>query len=401
MGQDWIKIEFLMFYNNCIFIIYRLMKSSIFSIPTFCFLLIYMFSGCQNSAVETINHTMIDSVVVADVETNPVIATTEDDAADDPAVWIHPSDPSKSMIVGTNKKAGVMMYSLAGEEIYFYSVGNANNIDVRYNFQFGNGSKGDIIACSERIHNKIVVLKVNPDDGSLTEISGDRLMSDILEVYGFCLYKSAKSGAFYAFMNGKSGIIEQWELVSHGEGEIAGQVVRKLQVASQPEGMVADDELGYLYVGEEGRGIWKFMAEPDASKDPQFLTESDSTNSKIQYDVEGLSIYYAPDKKGYLIASIQGNNSYAIFERGGENKYLGSFEIKGNGIDGVEETDGIDVVSLDLGEPFSKGMFIAQDGYNHEGNVELPQNFKLVSWEKIARLFDPPLIMDNSYNGIK
>ena len=202
-------------------------------------------------------------------------------------------------------------------------------------------------------------------------------------------------------MNGKSGIIEQWELVSHGEGEITGQVVRKLQVASQPEGMVADDELGYLYVGEEGRGIWKFMAEPDATVDPMFIAESDSTNSKIQYDVEGLSIYYAPNNKGYLIASIQGNNSYAIFERGGENKYLGSFRIKDAGIDGVEETDGIDVMNLDLGGPFPKGLFIAQDGFNNDGNAELPQNFKLVSWEKIARLFDPPLLMDNTYNSNK
>jgi 3-phytase len=324
---------------------------------------------------------MSDSVVVADVETNPVIATTDDDAADDPAVWIHPNDPSKSMIVGTNKKAGVMMYNLAGEEIFFYSVGNANNIDVRYNFQFGNDNKGDIIACSERIDNKIVVFRVNPDDGSLTEISGNRLMSDIVEVYGFCLYKSAKTGNFYAFMNGKSGIIEQWELMSHGEGEITGKVVRKLKVASQPEGMVADDELGYLYVGEEERCIWKFMAEPDAAADPLFIADSDSTNSKIQYDVEGLSIYYAPENKGYLIASIQGNNSYAIFERGGENKYLGSF------------------MNLDLGGPFPKGLFIAQDGFNNDGNAELPQNFKLVSWEKIARLFDPPLIMDNTYNS--
>jgi hypothetical protein len=31
----------------------------------------------------------------------------------------------------------------------------------------------------------------------------------------------------------------------------------------------------------------------------------------------------------------------------------------------------------------------------------LPQNFKLVGWEKIARLFDPPLIMNNTYNAFK
>ena len=85
----------------------------------------------------------------------------------------------------------------------------------------------------------------------------------------------------------------------------------------------------------------------------------------------------------------------------GENKYLGSFRITDSEIDGVEGTDGIDVMNLDLGGPFSKGLFIVQDGTNHEGNAELPQNFKIVSWEKIARLFDPPLIMDNTYKSNK
>ena len=202
-------------------------------------------------------------------------------------------------------------------------------------------------------------------------------------------------------MNGKSGIIEQWELKPHGEGEISGEVVRNLRVATQPEGMVADDELGYLYVGEEGRGIWKFGAEPDNHDEPLFIEGSDSTNAKIQYDVEGLAIYYASGEKGYLIASSQGNNSYAIFERQGENKYLGSFGIGDNGIDGVQETDGIDVINLNLGEPFGSGLFVVQDGFNVDGDEVLPQNFKLVSWEKIAGLFDPPLIIDNAYNGYK
>jgi 3-phytase len=378
------------------------MKLHFYYLVSVGFLMAGLFFGCKTgikNTKESSHPILVDSIVFADVETNPVNALTEDDAADDPAVWIHPTDPSKNMIVGTNKKAGVFMYNLAGEEIHFYPVGDANNIDVRYAFQFGNGQKADIVACSERINNKIVVFRVNPEDGSLEEISGDRFMSDIAEVYGFCLYRSSRTGAFFAFMNGKSGIIEQWELLPHGEGEITGKVIRTLQVATQPEGMVADDELGYLYVGEEGRGIWKFKAEPDAVKDPVFISGSDSINPKIQYDIEGLAIYYAHDSKGYLIASSQGNSSYAIFERGGENTYLGSFKIGNKGIDDVEETDGIDVINLDLGDPFSKGLFIAQDGNNTDGNSVLPQNFKIVRWEEIANLFEPPLIVDNTYNS--
>jgi len=199
-------------------------------------------------------------------------------------------------------------------------------------------------------------------------------------------------------VNDTTGIIEQWELSPYGDGEISGQIIRTMGVASQTEGMVADDELGYLFVGEEDRGIWKFMVDPDASDIPAFISESDTSNVSISFDIEGLAIYYAPDQKGYLIASSQGNSSFAIFERLGENRYIGSFVIKGERIDGTEETDGIDVTNLNLGGPFSKGLFIAQDDNNLSGDSILSQNFKLVRWEKIASLFDPPLIIDSIYN---
>lgn len=360
---------------------------------------VLIFAGCQTEPEGPVVYTQIDSVVVADIETVPVNSSVSTDAADDPAIWIHPDDPSRSLILGTNKKSGITMYNLQGEEVHFYNVGNVNNIDVRYGFLFGNGDRADIAACSERIHNKTLIYRINADEGSLTDISsGDRFMSDIAEVYGFCLYRSPGTGSFYAFINGKSGIIEQWELSPFGENEITGQVVRTLNVDSQPEGMVADDDLGYLYVGEENYGIWKFNAEPDSNEEPLFITDSDESNPKITYDIEGLTIYYAKNGKGYLIASSQGNDSYAIFERGGENKYLGSFEIMDGDFDGTEGTDGIDVTNINLGDPFSKGMFVVQDDENITNGAVQPQNFKGVSWEKIANLFDPPLIINNTYS---
>ena len=84
------------------------------------------------------------------------------------------------------------------------------------------------------------------------------------------------------------------------------------------------------------------------------------------------------------MASSQGSNSYAVFDRV-SNKYKGSFKIDaGNGIDEVTETDGIDVTNTDFGPLFPKGFFIAQDGTNNGQN----QNFKLVSWQRIANSLD-------------
>ena len=116
------------------------MKSHLLSITGLISLFIFIFLGCRQKTVETLKHTMIDSVVFADVETYPVDALSEMDAADDPSIWIHPADPSKSLILGTNKKGGISVYNLRGEEIHYYRVGNANNVDVRYGFQFGNGN---------------------------------------------------------------------------------------------------------------------------------------------------------------------------------------------------------------------------------------------------------------------
>ncbi len=43
--------------------------------------------------------------VAATVETEPV--PSKDDAADDPCVWIYPTAPSRSTIIGTDKKEGL------------------------------------------------------------------------------------------------------------------------------------------------------------------------------------------------------------------------------------------------------------------------------------------------------
>ena len=160
--------------------------------------------------------------------------------------------------------------------------------------------------------------------------------------------------------------------------------------------MVADDETGNLFVGEETVGIWKMAAHPAGGDKKELI--ADLKKSKLEADVEGLTIYYGKNKGGYLIASSQGNDSYAVFGRDGSNKYLGSFMITtGGSIDGTSDTDGIDVLNLNLGTDYPKGVFIAQDGYNYDGKNLINQNFKLVKWNEIASQFKPWLLIDDTY----
>ncbi|KAK0357597.1 hypothetical protein LTR94_038840, partial [Friedmanniomyces endolithicus] len=41
------------------------------------------------------------------------------DAADDPAIWVNPLDASKSRILGSNKKQGLLVYDLDGRQTQF------------------------------------------------------------------------------------------------------------------------------------------------------------------------------------------------------------------------------------------------------------------------------------------
>ncbi|HBI82015.1 MAG TPA: 3-phytase [Bacteroidales bacterium] len=370
-------------------------KLVIFSVAIAATLLFGIMYSCLSDHKQNQMPEQKDSVVFARVETTPVVSVKGEDAADDPAVWINYKDPSKSLIIGTNKKGGLCVYKLNGEEIFYAPVGKVNNVDLRYGFPLTN-RKADIIATTNRTYNTLQIFTINPETGELTEITRDSLKSSLAEVYGIALYKSKISHKYYAFIAGKCGGMEQWELIPTNDGGVTGKIVRKITIGSQSEGLVADDETGKLYVAEENLRIWRLNAEPDSGDTKVIVPLSDSLNPKISYDLEGLAIYHAKNGKGYLIASSQGNNSYAIFEHEGTNRYIGSFKIGAGTIDDVEETDGLDVCNSYLGDEYPNGIFIVQDGVNTNGPDTLNQNFKIVAWKDIANLFNPPLVIDTS-----
>jgi 3-phytase len=342
--------------------------------------------------------TQTDSIVYARNETRPVISKQGEDAADDPAIWVNSSDPEKSLIIGTNKKAGLYLYNLSGEEVSFYPLGKVNNVDVRYGFKLADGKQVDLVGASNRSDNSILLLAVDPVNLSLYEISQFKVYSTLNEVYGFTFYHNKTKGRYYAFVVGKDGQTEQWELIPSVDQKVSLKLVRNFSFSTQTEGLTVDDDFGILYAAEERNCIWKVDADPDKSAIKTKVPFSDSLNSRIAYDLEGLAIYYGENHQGYLIASIQGNYSYALFERGGDNRYLGSFTIGDKNMDGAEETDGLEVSSIPLGEMYPHGILVVQDGFNYEADSMVNQNFKFLGWEDIASLFNPALNMKSQVN---
>jgi 3-phytase len=327
--------------------------------------------------------------VVASVETDPM---PNADDADDPAIWIHPNDPAESIIIGTDKDSGIAVYNLAGDQIQFLSLGEINNVDLRYNFPL-NGQRVALVVADNRSTDQLVFYRVDPGTRHLVAV-GTQAVSTAVP-YGLCMYHSPRTGKYYTFLTSEQGDVEQWEVFDNGRGQVVAALVRSFAVGSRAEGCAADDQYAAFYISEELVGIWRYGAEPE---DGTTRTQVDMTGAggQLTADVEGLAIYYNSTGGGYLIASNQGSDTYVIYQRTGANDHVATFEIvPGNAIDQVSNTDGLDVTNFGLGSTFPQGAVVVHDDSDNGG---LEQNFKLVSWQAVAQAANPPLTIDTSWD---
>ena len=323
--------------------------------------------------------------VSATLETDPVPGT--EDAADDAAIWVHPDDPARSVVIGTDKAdGGLAIYDLTGRQIQYLDTDKLNNIDLRNGFALQGKSTALLIATS-RSENTMEAFRIEPATRRLSEVPASQNGAGFA-VLGTCMYRSPSSGKFYVFITErKGGRVEQWEVQEGGAG-ITFSRVRALDVGGESEGCVADDEKRLLYIAEQDRAIWRYGAEPDSGNDRVRLG-SVGWFGRLSPDIEGLAIYKTREGGGYLIASSQGDDTFHLYDRG-SGAHVGAFRITEGVVDSVSESDGIEVASVPLGPAFPNGLFVAQDGHNEEpdGRKER-QNFKFVRWEAIVRNFGP------------
>lgn len=349
--------------------------------------------------------------------------------ADDPAIYVHPTNSSLSLAIATLKDGGLAVYDLNGEVLQTVLPGNPgdvryNNVDLLYGFNLG-GQSVDLAVASDRNNDTLAIFQIDPSTRQITDITADNITKSIFGVddgertaYGLATYTSPVSGKSFVFVSQReTGNVAQLELVNNGSGEITATRVRTLTLPipeggeledAQVEGMVADQDRGYLYVGQEKVGIWKFSAEPNSSNRGVQIEAVQPGGTNLEADVEGLTIYYTGNGKGYLLASSQGDNTFAVYSREGNNQYIGSFVVgESGGIDGVQESDGADVVNVPLGSQFPSGLLVVQDGSNEpavlvedDGELEnINSNFKLVPWENVANAFPNALESDTvSFN---
>ncbi|MFD2034973.1 phytase [Belliella marina] len=300
--------------------------------------------------------------------------------SDDPAIWIHPEDPEKSLIVGTDKLegGGLYVFDLDGKIVNkITSMGRPNNVDVAYGLKLG-GKSVDIAVATERNTDMLRVFSMpdlKPIDGGGLPVFEGESMRDPM---GIAIYTRPSDGEIFAVVGRKDGpsgtYIWQYHLKDAGNGTVTMEKVREFGEYSgvkEIEAIVVDNELGYIYYSDEVFGIRKYHADPEKGNEELALFGT----KDFGRDIEGLSIYKLPDGTGYILASDQQLNKFQIYTREGseenphDHKWLKEVEVK------ALHSDGSEVSSTAFGGKFPNGLFVV---------MSTDQTFHLYDWEDIA-----------------
>lgn len=307
--------------------------------------------------------------VTARGETAPV-GTGKGDAADDPAIWRNAAHPADSLIVATDKKAGLYVYGLDGKVRDFSPDGRLNNVDL-----IDMGARGGVVVVAsdrnDKAHARLRLYRLDTRAAKLRPLG--TIAAGWGEAYGVCLMR--RGASLHAFSVMKQGFVSQ-VAIDLASAEPSGEIVRWLKLATQTEGCVVDPRSATLYVGEEDRGIWAFDARPEAPIDGRLVAQVDGAH--LVADVEGLALAPVGRRAGWLVASSQGDNAYALYRLPGMQP-AGRFRIAAGRFGATQETDGIALASGSFGPGYPAGLFVAQDG----DNAPAAQNFKLVSWADV------------------
>jgi 3-phytase len=300
--------------------------------------------------------------------------------ADDCAIWVSPDDPARALVIGTDKSAkaapGLYVWDLDGRERQFLPVPRPNNVDLRAGVRLA-GARVDLVVCNARGTREMRVFRVDRERATLADVTtpGGIRTPELGDPYGLCLYVRPRDGALFAIAStqeGDTGYLHQYRLEDDGRGGVRGRHVRRFggDIAGYVEGLVADDELGWVYASDEDHAVRKYHADPDSSGAP---LAAFAPADEVVGDREGLAIYDCGGGRGWLVLSSQGDGSIKVYRREGElgephrHPLVATFATRG-----AKDTDGLDVSNRVRSPRFPAGLLVKHDSRG--------RNFLLYSW---------------------
>jgi 3-phytase len=370
--------------------------------------------------------------------------------ADDPAIWRNPADPARSLVITTVKEAGLRVYDLNAREVQAVPAppapgpddapGRFNNVDLVNGLRLSTG-RADVAVTSDRGHDRLRFYRIDRDrvGGPLTDVTdpaaprifttSQEEVNEEFTAYGLATWANPRTRRSYAVVSqaGRT-TVALLELVPTASGTIGYRKLRTINLPgtfglpdgtswtpcadpeeqAQVEGMVVDAETGTLYAGQEDVGIWRMNA--DLTGTPRLqdkvreygvpATYNEETDEcepgtdpgfggkHLSADVEGLTMLIQDDAPDYLLASSQGDNTFAAYDRGPSGRYQGGFRIvaANDSLDGSEECDGAAVLNAPLGRKYPHGLLVVQDGHvtPEDGDREAT-GFKFVDLATVKR----------------
>lgn len=380
--------------------------------------------------------------------------------ADDPAIWRNAVDPGQSLVVATAKEGGLRVYDLDARLVQTLPAprppgpddapGRFNNADLVTGLRTSAG-RFDVAVVSDRGNDRLRIYRIDPSEpgGPLTDItdpaaspvfSADQAeINDQRTAYGLATWTDKATGRTYALVSRRERTrLALLELTRAAGGTVGYRKVRTLDLPAafrlpngttwspctepgelpQVEGMVVDPATGTLYAGQEDIGIWRLRADltgkpvlVDKAKEygvPGVYDEDTEEcapgtdpgygGKRLSADVEGLTLFQEKDGDGYLLASSQGDNTFALYDRevGEDNEYEGGFRIGAatSTLDSVEECDGAAVLNAPLGARYPRGLLVVQDGQetpgvpDGEGGTRTATGFKFVDLGSVVNAAD-------------
>ncbi|MFE7099961.1 phytase [Streptomyces erythrochromogenes] len=329
--------------------------------------------------------------------------------------------------------------------------GRFNNVDLISGLRFPDG-RHDVAVVSDRGRDQLRVYRIDAgrtgaplvdvtDESAapLVFSAGPDEVAEQRTAYGLAAYTDRRSGRSFAVTSRRHATaLALAELLPDARGKVGYRTVRTTSLPAtfrlpdgknwtpcgepgelpQVEGMVVDPDTGDLYAGQEDVGIWKLDAdlrtparliekvrsfgvpgtwnpqteECDAGTDPGY------GGRHLSADVEGLTIWRDPEhprRAGYLLASSQGDDTFAVFDRERGDAYVRGFRItagsRPGAPDGSQECDGAAVTSAPLGRRFPSGLLVVQDGANTpgttgpDGEARTDTDFKFVDLGRLRR----------------
>ncbi|HYN92932.1 MAG TPA: phytase [Pilimelia sp.] len=368
-----------------------------------------------------------DPVEVAAAVETPALFDDEaggDADADDPAIWVHPTDRARSLVLATAKNGGLRVYDLRGRERQAIATpppprpdspaGRFNNVDIVRGFPL-RGRPVDLAVVTDRGRDTLRFYRIDPGTGRLADVTAPGVpyafSADQGEVdaqrtaYGVAAY-SAPGGAYALVSRRSTAEVGLFRIEARG-GAVSYRRVAGLRLPDafrlpggatwrpcadpgdgpQVEGMVADPANRVAYLAQETVGLWRvplagggFAGRPvvvertrefgvPAAYDPVEeecvvdYAADPGLGGRIAADVEGLTIYPTGGRAGTLVVSSQGDDTFYAYDRR-SNRPRGRFAVvAGPRTDGSQACDGAAVTATPL-PGYPGGLLVVHDGEN-------------------------------------